>query len=148
MKISKIVTTPLLVPYKKPYHWAQGVIQGAEVILVEVHTDNGLVGYGESVSTPSAEAIQAYIKLAGDICLGQSPFANARLMASAYHALFQALATCSAPRFGGQVLAGLEMALWDVCGKATECAAHELLGGAVRDEIQYFGFAQGESARK
>jgi L-alanine-DL-glutamate epimerase-like enolase superfamily enzyme len=146
LKISKIVTTPLLVPYKKPYHWAQGVIYGAQVILVEVHTDNGLVGYGESVATPSAEAIQSYIKLAGDICIGHSPFENARLMASAYHALFQALGTCSAPRFGGQVLAGLEMALWDVCGKVSGLAAHELLGGAVRDEIQYFGFAQGESA--
>jgi L-alanine-DL-glutamate epimerase-like enolase superfamily enzyme len=146
LKISKIVTTPLLVPYKKPYHWAQGVIHGAAVILVEVHTDNGLVGYGESVATPSAEAIQCYIKLAGDICLGQSPFDNARLIASAYHGLFQALGTCSAPRFGGQVLAGLEMALWDVCGKANGLAAYELLGGAVRDQIQYFGFAQGESA--
>ncbi len=135
-----------MVPYKKPYHWAQGVIHGAEVILVEVHTDTGIVGYGESVATPSAEAIQSYLKLAGNICLGHSPFENSRLMANAYHGLFQALGTCSAPRFSGQVLAGLEMALWDVCGKASGLAAHELLGGAVRDEIQYFGFAQGESA--
>jgi muconate cycloisomerase len=136
----------LLVPYKRPYHWAHGVIQGAEVILVEVHTDTGIVGYGESVATPSAEAIQAYLKLAGDICHGHSPFENARLMARAYHALFQALGACSAPRFSGQVFAGLEMALWDVCGKATGQAVHELMGGAVRDEIEYFGFAQGEDA--
>ncbi len=146
MKISKVITTPLLVPYNKPYHWAQGVIHGAEIILVEVHTDTGIVGYGESVATPSAEAVQAYLKLAGDICQGHSPFENARLMASAYHALFQALGTCSAPRFSGQVFAGLEMALWDVCGKATGQAVHELMGGAVRDEIEYFGFAQGEDA--
>ena len=148
MKISKVVTTPLLVPYKKPYHWAQGVIQGAEVILVEVHTDNGFVGYGESIATPSAEAIQAFIKLAGDICLDQTPFDNARLMTAAYHGLFQALGTCSAPRFSGQVLAGLEMALWDVCGKACNRPVHELLGGALREEIQYFGFAQGETAEE
>jgi muconate cycloisomerase len=148
LKITDIRTTPLLVPYHKPYHWAQGVIHGAEVILVEVHTDIGLVGYGESVATPSAEAIQSYLKLAGNICLGHSPFENSRLMASAYHALFQALGTCSAPRFAGQVFAGLEMALWDVCGKATGQAVHELMGGAVRDEIDYFGFAQGESAEE
>ena len=146
MKISEIITTPLLIPYKKPYHWAQGVIQGAEVILVEVHTDTGLVGYGESIATPSAEAIRSYLKLAGDICIGQSPFENARLMGNAYHALFQALGTCSAPRFAGQVLAGLEMALWDVAGKATGLAVHELMGGKVRNEIEYFGFAQGETA--
>ncbi|MDC1286691.1 mandelate racemase/muconate lactonizing enzyme family protein [Gammaproteobacteria bacterium] len=146
MKITEVRTRPLLVPYTRPYHWAQGVINGAMVILVEVETDEGLTGYGESVATPSAEGIQAYINLAGALCVGRSPFENAQLMAESYHALFQALGTCSSPRFGGQVLAGLEMALWDLAGKATGLAAHELMGGALRDEIQYFGFAQGETA--
>lgn len=148
MRITKVVTTPLLVPYKKPYYWAQGVITGAGVILVEVHTDNGLVGYGESVATPSATGVQSYIKLAGDICIGRSPFENAILMAEIYHSLFQAFGTCSSPRFAGQVMAGIEMALWDLMGKSTGHPAHELLGGAVRDEIQYFGFAQGETAEE
>jgi len=136
------------VPYTSPYHWAQGVIDGAMVILVEVDTDEGLTGYGESIGTPSTEGIQSYIKLAGANCVNRSPFENAQLMAEAYHALFQALGTCSSPRFGGQVLAGLEMALWDLMGKATGLAAHELMGGAVRNEIQYFGFAQGETAEE
>ena len=148
MKITDVRTRPLLVPYIKPYHWAQGVIDGATVILVEVHTDVGLTGYGESIGTPSAEGIQSYINLAGAICIDRSPFENAQIMAESYHALFQALGTCSSPRFGGQVLAGLEMALWDVMGKSTGRAAHELLGGAVRNEIQYFGFPQGETAEE
>ena len=46
MKITKVETTPLKIPYKVPYHWAQGTIDFAQVILVEVHTDEGLVGYG------------------------------------------------------------------------------------------------------
>jgi muconate cycloisomerase len=146
LKISKIITTPLLVPYEKPYYWAQGIIHGAAVILIEVHTDEGLIGYGESIATPSAEAIQCYLKIAGDICIGRSPFENSRLMAEAYHALFQALGTCSSPRYSGQVFAGLEMALWDLMGKATNRPVHELMGGAVRDIIEYFGFAQGETA--
>jgi muconate cycloisomerase len=69
-------------------------------------------------------------------------------MGECYHALFQALGTCSAPRYSGQVLAGLEMALWDVMGKATGRAVHELLGGAMRDEINYFGFPQGATAQE
>ncbi|WP_299755130.1 mandelate racemase/muconate lactonizing enzyme family protein [uncultured Boseongicola sp.] len=148
MKITRITTTPLLVPYKKPYHWAKGIIRGAGVVLVEVHTDDGLVGIGECVATPSAPAIEAYLNVAGDICIGRSPFENTRLMGECYHALFQALGTCSAPRYSGQVLAGLEMALWDVMGKATGRAVHELLGGAVRDEIHYFGFPQGATAQE
>lgn len=148
VRISEVSTTALLVPYKEPYYWAQGVIHGAGVLLVEVHTDEGLTGYGESIATPSAEAVAAYLQRAGDFCLGRSPFEIARLTGEAYHALFQALGTCSAPRFAGQVLAGLEMALWDLAGKATGRAVHELLGGAVRDEIKYFGFAQGETAQE
>jgi L-alanine-DL-glutamate epimerase-like enolase superfamily enzyme len=145
MKITDIKTTPLLVPYSKPFYWAQGVTEGAYVVLVEVHTDAGIVGYGESIGTPSAEAIQAYLKCAARLCVGRDPFSNARLMSDAYHTLFQAYGTCSSPRFAGQVLSGLEMALWDVMGKVTGRPAHDLLGGAVQDEICYFGFAQGES---
>ncbi len=146
MKIADIRTTPLFIPYLKPYHWAQGVINGASVVLVEVHTDEGIVGYGESIGSPLPSAIVGYLQEAASLCIGKDPFSNARLMASAYQRMFQGLGTCSSPRFAGQVLAGLEMALWDVMGKAVERPVHELLGGAVRDSISYFGFAQGESS--
>jgi muconate cycloisomerase len=67
-------------------------------------------------------------------------------MAELYHHLFQLQGVCSSPRFAGQVLCGVEMALWDVMGKATGQPAHALLGGAVREDIRYFGFAQGGTA--
>ena len=50
MKITEVRTTPLLVPYTKPYYWAQGRIDGACVILVEVLTDEDITGYGECIS--------------------------------------------------------------------------------------------------
>ncbi len=145
MKITEIRTTPLLVPYEKPYHWAQGTTAGAPIILVEVSTDEGITGYGECIATPTAAGLQAFIAEAAQSLVGHSPFQNARLMADAYHSLFQARGTCSAPRFAGQVLAGLEMALWDVAGKATDRPVYELLGGALHEEIGYFGFPQGET---
>ena len=64
LQISPIVTTPLWIPCKRPYHFAQGTIHGAGVILIEVRTDEGVVGYGESIATPSAEGIQAYLSRA------------------------------------------------------------------------------------
>lgn len=148
MRISAVRTTPLLVPYKKPYHWAQGTTHGACVILVEVSTDEGVTGYGECVGTPSPAAIEAYLGLAADLCIGRDPFENLRLMAEVHHALFKAQGTGSALRFAGHAMAGLEMALWDVMGKAAGHAVHELLGGAVRDEIGYFGFPQGQTAEE
>lgn len=148
MKITEIRTTPLKIPYLTPYHWAQGSVDGAVVILVEVHTEQGVTGFGECIGTPSASAIQDYLQLIANYCVGRSPFENTRLMRECYHALFQAFGTCSSPRYAGQVFAGIEMTLWDVIGKATGHAVHELLGGALRDDIQYFGFPQGETAEE
>ena len=148
MKISEVVTTPLWIPYKQPFHWSQGVTHGAEVIMVEVHTDEGVVGYGESIATPSAEATRAHLSLAADFCIGRSPFENARLIGEAYNALFGREEACRASTFAGKALAGLEMALWDAMGKATGRPVHALLGGAVRDEVCYFGFPQGETAEE
>jgi len=143
MNIAHVRLTPIRVPYRKPYYWAQGVIEAAEVILVEIETNTGVIGYGETIATPNASAMLAYMRDAADHIIGRDPYHNARLMAECYHRLFQAFGTCSAPRFAGQVLAGLEMALWDVMGKAAGQPVHALLGGAVHDTIRYFGFPQG-----
>jgi L-alanine-DL-glutamate epimerase-like enolase superfamily enzyme len=148
VKITGIETRPLRIPYKKPFHWAQGVIEAAEVVLVCVHTDEGITGYGESMSSASARAIEAFLQEAGRLCIGESPFQMTALLRAAYQHLFAARGNCSAPRFGALVLAGLDMALWDIAGKATGRAVHELLGGRVRERIQYFGFPQGDTAHE
>lgn len=148
MKITGIETKPLRIPYKTPFHWARGVIEAAEVVLVCVHTDEGITGYGESMSSASASAVQSFLQEAGRLCLDRSPFEITASLSRAYQHLFAARGTCSAPRFGALVLAGLDMALWDLVGKATGRAVHELLGGAVRDRIQYFGFPQGDTAEE
>ena len=146
MTITNVKATPLLVRNKVPYYWAAGVRYGAEVILIEVQTDDGITGYGESIGTPSVAGVSAFVNSAALHLIGGSVFDSRRLMRQCYHALFQAHGTCSAPRFGGQVFAGLEMAMWDAAGKTAGCAVHELLGGKVRDSIDYFGFIQGETA--
>lgn len=145
MKITAIETNALLVPYKKPYHWAQGITHGAEVILIEVRTNEGITGYGESIATPSASAVENLLSHAIKLFIDQDPFDNTSLMAKAYQVLFQSQGTCSAPRFAALVLAGLEMALWDVMGKAVGRPVHQLLGGARRERVAYFGFPQGDS---
>lgn len=145
MKIAKIKITPLFVPYKAPFYWAHGQIDGAEVLLVEIQTDTGITGHGECIAAPNGRAIKALVEDAAALMIGRDPYQGRLLMREAYTALFRAQAVCSAPRFGGQILAGLEMALWDVLGKAVDRPVHALLGGAAHEHIGYFGFAMGKT---
>lgn len=147
MRISRIEATPLRLPYKEPFHWAQGIIEAAEVTLVRVETDDGLVGLGESMNSAAPQTTQLLIESCAPLLLGRSPFEINKLRTSAYRHLFAARGNCSAPRFGAMVLAGLDMALWDLVGKASGRAVHELIGGAVRSRVEYFGFPQGETAQ-
>ena len=146
MKIKSINCYPLLINNKYPYYWSHGIINSSEIILIEIEAENGVKGYGESIATPSGEGVKAFIDSASSVLIGEDIFQNQRIIKKCYHSLFQAHGTCSAPRFGAQILSGLEMALWDLCGKIVERPLHELLGGKYRDKIEYFGFIQGNSA--
>ena len=148
MKIKSINCYPLLINNKYPYYWSHGIINSTEIILIEIEAENGVKGYGESIATPSGEGVKAFIDSASSVMIGEDIFQNQRIIKKCYHSLFQAHGTCSAPRFGAQILSGLEMALWDLCGKIVERPLHELLGGKYRDKIEYFGFIQGNSANE
>ena len=146
MRFKSINCYPLLINNKYPYYWSHGIINSTEIILIEIEAENGVKGYGESIATPSGEGVKAFIDSASSVLIGEDIFQNQRIIKKCYHSLFQAHGTCSAPRFGAQILSGLEMALWDLCGKIVERPLHELLGGKYRDKIEYFGFIQGNSA--
>ncbi len=144
MKIAAISTTPLALAFKEPYHWAGRVDHGAAVVLVEVETDDGLVGIGESVSAFPAEGTVAELRGVAPLVIGQPVHDIERLVTLArYLGSFN-----HTPWHADMVLAGLEMALWDILGKAAGLPVHRLLGGAVRDEVDYFGFVQGDTTEE
>ena len=145
MIIKKINSKPLFVTNKQPYFWSAGVTLGAEVILVEIETSDGILGYGESIATPNPYGVKAFIDKASEFLIDESVYDIQRLMKHCYFTMFQAQALCSAPRFGAQILTGLELAMWDALGKSLGRSVHELLGGSFRDSIDYFGFIQGET---
>lgn len=142
MRISDIRTTPLNVPFKEPYYWAVGCDLGVTVVLVEVETDEGIVGFGESTGSRSAEGVISLLQGANEVFIGESPFDVESLFSRAYRSSgFECV-----PRFGSLAFAGLEMALWDIVGKVVGRPVYELLGGACRREVDYFAFLQGDTA--
>jgi muconate cycloisomerase len=141
VRITAIRTTPLALAFKEPYHWAGRVDHAAPVVLVEVATDEGLTGVGESVAAFPAEGTVAALQGVEPLFVGEPVFDIERLLIRARHlGSFNHM-----PWYANFVLAGVEMALWDILGQAAGWPVHRLLGGAVRDEVDYFGFVQGDT---
>ena len=145
MLITAMRATPLLVPYKQPYYWAQGVRDGADVVLVEIEA-GGVTGFGECCGAPDADAVAGILRRLAPLVVGQPAYDAARLSALIYQAGFAGGGPGNHRRFANQIAAGVEMALWDAMGKALQQPVHRLLGGAVRDHVQHFGFLQGDGA--
>ena len=144
MRITGLRLTPLFLAFKQPYHWAGRVDLGSAVVLVEVETDAGITGIGESTASLAAEGTVAALRAVEPLFIGQPAHGVTRLCHEARH-----LGSFNhTPWHADFVLAGFEMALWDIIGKAAGQPVHRLLGGAVRDEVDYFGFVQGDTTEE
>jgi muconate cycloisomerase len=142
MKITRIETTPLGLAFKVPYHWAGRCDLGAHVVLIEVETDEGIVGVGESTAASPPGGTLGFLEAIKTAFVGESPFDIERLLRRA-----RCLGSFNhTPWFANLILAGLEMALWDVIGKAADRPVYQLMGGAYREDVDYFGFLQGDTA--
>ena len=139
MKITEIRTHLLAIPLRGRYHWSIGAPEGFNSVLVEVHTDEGVIGYGEALGTRSAVAAEATIRSVEHLLLGMDPFRVEFLLASMY----RSGAWTNQRHFANQSFAGIEMALWDICGKALGQPVYNLFGGKVNESIHWFGFLQG-----
>jgi L-alanine-DL-glutamate epimerase-like enolase superfamily enzyme len=141
VRIAGIHLTPLLLTFKQPYHWAGRVDDATAVVLVQVETDAGVSGIGESTAPLAAESTVAALRGVTPLFIGEPVHDVERLLAEARH-----LGSFNhTPWHANFVLAGLEMALWDVMGKLAGQPVYRLLGGAVREEVDYFGFVQGDT---
>jgi galactonate dehydratase len=102
--------------------------------FVVVRTDDGLEGVGEVRMINQTDALLGYLgEAVPNHVLGADPFA--------IEALVQRLWRSEYARAGGiamSALAVIEIACWDVVGKALEQPVYRLLGGPVRDRIKAY----------
>lgn len=150
MKITAVHVETLELRYAEPFVIASSALSAGPCDLVRVETDEGLVGLGESC--PAYEftgetlwTVQDVIgEYLGPSVLGRDPFQ----LEAIRHVWERELFTV-----GNQAArAGLEMALWDLQGKALGRPVYDLLGGRSRDglaEVVAFGWDTPEAlARK
>ena len=124
MKISKV--TPMVLGTE----WRN-------LTIVKVETDDGLVGLGECRALNRTDGVLGYLSEAAPrYILGEDPFNIESLVARMFREDFG-----RAGEITQTVTALLEVACWDIVGKALNQPVYKLLGGAVRNRIK--GYANG-----
>jgi L-alanine-DL-glutamate epimerase-like enolase superfamily enzyme len=139
MRITRIDATPLAVPLAQEFHWAAGAQRGANLVLFTVHTDEGVRGYGESICE-EPRAVAAHGELMAKQFVGRSPGDVEAILRS----IWTEGRWKTVPQFTQFVLSGMESACWDALGRALGVPTRTFFGGAVRDELDFFGFLQGD----
>lgn len=126
MKIRDMDVVTLNVPYRSTIASASSKASGATKCLVKLRTDTGLTGLGEIPG--SADAARSLLALREGL-VGMDPFRVEYLMErlpGPHRGLYGPSPT---------VLSGVEMALWDLIGKASGQPVCQLIGGRYREAI-------------
>jgi L-Ala-D/L-Glu epimerase len=134
LRITSIETTAVRVPLREPLKWTGGIRESASGLVVEVHTDEGIVGVGEAPG-PSLPAIQAVVdREFRQFLVGQDPLRTEWLV----HRLEEYSRNWAG--IAAYAIAGVEMALLDLKGKAVGLPVAELLGGFSRESVPVIGY--------
>ena len=106
-------------------------------IFVKMHTDAGIVGLGEGTVEGKIETVVAAIGQLEPYLKGKDPRQPAHHWQAMYrHAFYRGdVILCSA-------LSAVDIAMWDIKGKALGVPVYELLGGPSRDRIKCYGQAE------
>ena len=117
MKITKMQTIP---------------IEGRAMIL-KMETDEGIVGFGEPMNYEHWRIVAQAVQDIGEYLIGQDPFEIERH----WQAIYRSSYSRAMPSIVG-ALSGIEMAMWDVMGKALGQPVWKLLGGSVRNKVRVY----------
>lgn len=130
MKITAVQAIPVTVPLTKPIVMSHITIRQSDNVLVRVETDEGIVGWGEGVEATdltgeTQQSIQAAVEFLGGQIIGRDPLRRTELwwaMDKMMHA-------------NETALGAIDIALYDIAGKAFGVPVYELIGGKMRDVV-------------
>ncbi len=140
MRITGLKATPVNIPLEAPMWWTGGLYPGTSKVIVEILTDQGLVGLGEAPSPDLLGPIQAM----GERLVGQDPLDIAACEERCVPP-WQIVQNTDDPS-AVKAFGAIEIGLWDLRGKAWDQPVCRLLGGKIREAVpftEYFGFRPG-----
>ena len=126
------------VPFVAPIRWSGGANADWSRLIVEMETDDGLTGLGETLGGSVTKAlIDTEI---APMFLGENPFDIERMLSKAtFVPLYYG-------KCGHCAVAGLELACCDLMGKATGLPLCRLIGGRLREEIPFAAYVYHRNA--
>jgi len=135
MKVTEVRAVPLaipLAPATPPSSWAAGL---ARQILVSVTTDEGLVGWGECFAYGATLAVCNIVDDAlAPIVVGQDP-SQIEMLVDRMH---RTLMIWGRRGLAMMAVSGVELALWDLAGKARGVPVYQLLGGLCQSRARAY----------
>ena len=117
-------------------HLARGITVNfgpIQWLWVRIHTDSGLAGLGETYPHPDAEKAVILRSLA-PVLLGRDPLEIDRLWLD----MFQTISYSGWAGAELRAISAVDIALWDLAGKAANLPVYQLLGGASRSSIRTY----------
>ncbi|MGR3393533.1 mandelate racemase/muconate lactonizing enzyme family protein [Pseudooceanicola nanhaiensis] len=137
IRITDVVAHPLTQKLPRPTVTSWGSYDEVSMVLVEVRTDAGLTGIGETLGRFAPRAYARLIETALKPRLVGQPVASIGVH---WNAMRHALSG----RAGGvllEAMSGIDIALWDILGKSAGLPVATLLGGMNRPEIDVYAAA-------
>jgi galactonate dehydratase len=107
-------------------------IQGRAMVL-KMFTDAGLIGYGEPMNYEHWRVVAQAVADMAEYLVGKDPLQ----IEDHWQTMYRSSYSRSMPVLVG-ALSGIEMAMWDVFGKATGLPVWKLLGGSVRSRVRVY----------
>ncbi|MGX7108866.1 galactonate dehydratase [Facklamia miroungae] len=107
-------------------------------IFIKIMTDEGIEGWGEMISGTKTESVVAGALELSKRIIGRNPFEIERIFQELHRSFFR-----GGP-INGTIVSGIEMALWDIKGKALNVPVYELLGGSCRDSLKVYSWIGGD----
>jgi len=129
VKIVDVKMTSVNVSFEAPLRWSMGVETGTTRGIIEVITEDGIVGVGE---TYGGQAAEHALEIARPFVLGLGALEIGVLMRR-----FAAFCIGYETAIPAVVRAGIEMACLDAAGRSLNLPVYQLLGGKTRDLIPF-----------
>lgn len=135
MKIENLVAYPLRCRLERPFSYSQKWVTHRTTVLVKVMTDEGITGWGEVFCHDAWAAVTGMIEQTyKPLLIGRNPL-DIEII---WEHLYNWTKDYGQKGITTAALSGVDIALWDIYGKATGLPIYQLLGGAFRQQIQAY----------